>query len=107
MYVAPPNTPHSISVWGFFRRAKATDLWGEILTKLIKKKRVRAFWAVSPTYAVIDSQSVKTADAAEKRGIDGGKKLREGSATSLLIRWEIFLILWFMQLIFMTRNQGF
>lgn len=28
-----------------------------------------------PTYAIIDSQSVKTVDTSEGRGIDGGKKL--------------------------------
>lgn len=31
---------------------------------------------VFPTYAIIDSQSVKTTDAAEQRGIDGGKKVK-------------------------------
>nr|WP_267248014.1 transposase [Streptococcus sp. Marseille-Q5986] len=29
-----------------------------------------------PTYAIIDSQSVKTRDAAEEGGIDGGKKVK-------------------------------
>jgi putative transposase len=34
-----------------------------------KKKR-------SPSYAIIDSQSVKTIYASEERGIDGGKKIK-------------------------------
>ena len=31
-----------------------------------------------PNYAIIDSQSVKTAGASKERGVDGGKKC-EGS----------------------------
>lgn len=31
---------------------------------------------VFPTYVIIDSQNVKTTDAAEQRGIDGGKKVK-------------------------------
>ncbi|MDQ8759679.1 transposase [Streptococcus ruminantium] len=31
---------------------------------------------MSPTYAIIDSQSVKTTDATEERGIDSGKKVK-------------------------------
>ncbi|MGT2908183.1 IS5 family transposase [Streptococcus dentiloxodontae] len=37
---------------------------------------MKAGRAVSPTYAIIDSQSVKTTDASENRGIDGGKKVK-------------------------------
>ena len=40
------------------------------------KKRLKAGKAASPTYAIIDSQSVKTTDTAENRGIDGGKKVK-------------------------------
>ena len=29
-----------------------------------------------PTYAIIDSQSVKTASSAHDKGFDGGKKIR-------------------------------
>ena len=36
----------------------------------------------SPIYAIIDSQSVKTASAAEERGIDGGKKRKGANGTS-------------------------
>ena len=32
-----------------------------------------------PTYAIIDSQSVKTVSASEERGIDGGKKRKAES----------------------------
>ena len=54
------------------------------------KKRLKAGRTVTPTYAIIDSQSVKTTDVAENRGIDGGKKSKEENATLLLIPWAIF-----------------
>jgi len=34
----------------------------------------------SPSYAIIDSQSVKTAAASEERGIDGGKNKGQEAA---------------------------
>lgn len=37
--------------------------------------------AETPTYALIDSQSAKTAYSNEKRGYDGGKKQKDGSDT--------------------------
>jgi putative transposase len=36
----------------------------------------------SPTYGIVDSQSVKTAAASEDRGIDGGKKRKAGKGLS-------------------------
>ena len=39
-----------------------------------KKTRINAGRKESPSYAIIDSQSVKTTLASEERGIDGGKK---------------------------------
>jgi len=35
-----------------------------------------------PSYAIIDSQSVKTTSAAEGRGIDGGEKQKGANGTS-------------------------
>ena len=41
---------------------------------LVRKSRVQAGRKPTPAYALIDSQSVKTTNKAEARGIDGGKK---------------------------------
>ena len=54
---------------------RQTNLWDEILIERVKKL-VKAGREVSPTHAIIDSQSVKSSDAAEQRGIDGGKKAK-------------------------------
>ena len=47
---------------------------GESPTSIGKKVRVESGKNESPSYGIIDSQSVKTIYASEKCGIDGGKK---------------------------------
>jgi len=41
-----------------------------------KKNRIKAGRKESPSYGLIDSQSVKTIYASDERGIDGGKKTK-------------------------------
>ena len=52
-------------------------MWNKILKYVVKKTRINAGRKESPSYAIIDSQSVKTTLASEERGIDGGKKRKE------------------------------
>ena len=59
-----------------------SGLWDKILEHLVKKTRTNAGRKESPSYAIIDSQSVKTVAASEERGIDGGKKQKAESGTS-------------------------
>ena len=61
----------------FYRRARINGLWNKILKYVVKKTRINAGRKESPSYAIIDSQSVKTTLASEERGIDGGKKQKE------------------------------
>ena len=74
---SPYSTVHS-----FYRRARISGLWDKILEHLVKKTRTNAGRKESPSYAIIDSQSVKTVGASEARGIDGGKKQKAESGTS-------------------------
>lgn len=48
----------------------------------MKKTRTNVGYEESPSYAIIESQSVKTVAASEERGIDGGKKRKAESGTS-------------------------
>ena len=78
----PHDFPPYSTVHSFYRRARISGLWDKILEHLVKKTRTNAGRKESPSYAIIDSQSVKTVAASEERGIDGGKKRKAGSGTS-------------------------
>ena len=75
----PHDFPPHNTVWSFFRRARESGLWETIMDALVRKTREKASRKVSPTYGIIDSQSVKTVAASEERGIDGGKKRKAES----------------------------
>ena len=78
----PHDFPRYSTVHSFYRRAKLSGLWDEMLEHLVKKTRTNAGRKESPSYAIIDSQSVKTITASEDRGIDGGKKRKVESDIS-------------------------
>ena len=70
----PAEYPPYFTVHSFFRRARLKGVWEQIMTLLVQKSRISAGRNENPTYALIDSQSVKTTSASVGRGIDGGKK---------------------------------
>ena len=72
----PHDFPPYSTVYSFYRRAEISGLWDEILEHLVKKTRTDAGRNENPSYAIIDSQSVKTTAACEERGFDGGKNKR-------------------------------
>lgn len=81
----PHDYPPHDTVWSFYRRARESGLWERIMAALVEKVRKKAEREASPSYGIIDSQSVKTVGASEERGIDGGKKRKAGRGTSSLI----------------------
>ena len=70
----PKDFPNWKTVYSFYRRACLNGTWMKIHKTLVKKVRLRAGKKAEPTYALIDSQSAKTASANEGKGYDGGKK---------------------------------
>ena len=72
------SMPHDFPPWStvhsFYFRARISGLWERVQEAIVRKVRVVEGRKDSPSYAIIDSQSVKTVYASEKRGIDGGKK---------------------------------
>ena len=70
----PYDFPPHFTVHSFFRRARLSGLWDNILNRLVEISRENAGRSPEPSYAIIDSQSVKTTSASDERGIDGGKK---------------------------------
>ncbi len=78
----PHDFPPYTTVANFYYAAIKSGLWEKIRAALVEKVRVAAGRTAMPSYAIIDSQSVKTVSAAEERGIDGGKKQKGASGTS-------------------------
>ena len=70
----PHDFPPYSTVHSFYRRARLSGLWDRILEHLVKITRENAGRDPNPSYAIIDSQSVKTTTRNELRGYDGGKK---------------------------------
>jgi putative transposase len=70
--------PHDYPAWStvksFYYRAVASGTWEKVMQYLVNETRVAAGRNEEPTYALIDSQSVKTASRSDNRGYDGGKK---------------------------------
>ncbi len=78
----PHDFPPYSTVHSFYRRARISGLWDKLLEHLVRKTRGNAGREETPSYAIIDSQSVKTVAASEERGIDGGKKRKVGNDIS-------------------------
>ena len=77
----PHDFPLYTTVLNFYRKAVRKGLWDKILKMLVQKTRKTSGKSEKPTYALIDSQSVKTVYNSEKRGFDGGKKRKDESGT--------------------------
>jgi len=77
----PHDFPPYSTVHTFYRRARISGLWEKVLKATVEKTRLRAERSASPSYGIIDSQSVKTIYASDERGIDGGKKRKAAKGT--------------------------
>ena len=75
----PHDFPPYSTVHSFYCHARISGLCDKILEHLVKKTRANAGRKESPSYAIIDSQSVKTVATSESRGIDGGEKQKAES----------------------------
>ena len=70
----PKEYPPWKTVYSFYKRAKDRGWWEKMMRDLVQKSRIKMERKPDPSYSLIDSQSVKTTDKAQERGIDGGKK---------------------------------
>ena len=81
----PHDFPPYSTVHSFYRRARINGLWNKILEHIVKKTQINAGRKESPSYAIIDSQSVKTTLASEERGINGEKNKTKNK----IKQWEL------------------
>lgn len=77
----PHDYPPHDTVWSFYRRAREKGTWDKVMKYLVKETRKNAGRNEEPSYALIDSQSVKTIYYGDSHGYDGGKKQKEESDT--------------------------
>lgn len=78
----PHDYPKWSTVKSFYYRAIAKGIWEKVMQSLVKETRMNAGRSENPSYALIDSQSVKTTANANNRGYAGGKKRKDVSAIS-------------------------
>lgn len=72
----PDGFPPFLTVYRWFARFRDDGTWEQINHYLVMQDRERVGRAASPSAAVIDSQSAKTAEAGGPRGYDAGKKVK-------------------------------
>jgi putative transposase len=71
----PNDFPNWNTVYGLFRNWKLDGTWQMIHDRLREKTRRAEGKKSTPTVAIIDSQSIRTAEGGEDRGYDAGKKI--------------------------------
>ena len=62
-------------MYGVFRNWQRNGTWQQVHDRLREMVRKSDGKKPTPTVAIIDSQSVRSAEGGEQRGFDGGKKV--------------------------------
>jgi len=71
----PKDFPNWSTVYGIFWKWRNEGVWQQINGKLREKVRKAVGKKSTPTVAIVDSQSIRTAEGGEERGYDAGKKI--------------------------------
>ena len=84
--------PHDLPPWGtvhyYYRRLRREGVWSNIHDHLREQVRVEAGKEKTPSAAIIDSQSVKTAEKGGAAGTTRARRSPEESGISWSTRWD-------------------
>jgi len=80
----PHDFPPWRTVYDYFRQWRQCGWWDKLHERLRQQVRAQAGKHTAPTAAILDSQTVKTADQAGLRGYDAAKKVN-GRKRHLLV----------------------
>src|SRR5438132_5384066 len=72
--IVPTDFPPWQTVYGYFRRWTRSGLWYRLNAALVKQVRIHSGREAQPSAAILDSQSVKTSEGGEARGVDVHKQ---------------------------------
>lgn len=72
----PHDFPDWQTVYHYFRLWTGNGLWARVHDELRKAVRRKLGREEAPSAAILDSQSVKTAEEAKERGFDAGKEVK-------------------------------
>lgn len=79
----PNDFPKWPTVYDYYRQWNRSGLWEKVLDALNKAYRIQQGRKPTPSYAILDTQSVKTRYKGEERGYDGGKKGKRQEEASI------------------------